>query len=156
MSYCLISKKSCKYATFCHLFLSSWQQTNSFHMARLFNKKHTQTLLYKGIVERSFSLKNGYIEPIIGLILLVFSLQANNTASSITFSLCFPLTQAYIIKVGHKQSVLNDTVFFEFSFCMKLCNLIDPLSKLHNSLRIYLKTDSNNHFQWIMICGITL
>ncbi len=91
-------------------------------MARLFNKKHTQTLLYKGIVERSFSLKNGYIEPIIGLILLVFSLQANNTASSITFSLCFPLTQAYIIKVGHKQSVLNDTVFFEFSFCMKLCN----------------------------------
>ena len=33
-------------------------------MARLFNKKPIHPLLYKGMVERTFHLKNGGIEPI--------------------------------------------------------------------------------------------
>ena len=33
------------------------QQADRLHMARLFNEKHTHPLLYKGMVERTFSLK---------------------------------------------------------------------------------------------------
>ena len=33
-------------------------------MARLFNEKHTQPLLYKGMVERTFSLKIQWFEPV--------------------------------------------------------------------------------------------
>ena len=33
------------------------QKNYRLHMARLFNEKHTQPLLYKGMVERTFSFK---------------------------------------------------------------------------------------------------
>ena len=42
----------------------SWQQCYCLNMARLFNKKPIHPLLYKGMVERTFHLKNGGIEPI--------------------------------------------------------------------------------------------
>lgn len=40
------------------------KQCYGFNMARLFNKKPIHPLLYKGMVERTFHLKNGGIEPI--------------------------------------------------------------------------------------------
>ena len=40
------------------------QKAKRLHMARLFNKKPIQPLLYKGMVERTFHLKNEGIEPI--------------------------------------------------------------------------------------------
>lgn len=48
---------------------------DALHMARLFNKKPIQPLLYKGMVERTFPLENGGVEPVKGLIALVISIE---------------------------------------------------------------------------------
>ena len=40
------------------------QYRYAFNMARLFNEKHTQPLLYKEMVERTFSLKIQWFEPV--------------------------------------------------------------------------------------------
>ena len=63
----LTSQKARKYATLQLLFIFSWQQTDILHMARLFNEKHTHPLLYKEMVERTFSLKIYGFEPVITL-----------------------------------------------------------------------------------------
>ena len=56
--YFLGGKRVAKWLNFAFLIPKSrlfpTQKNNRFHMARLFNEKHTHPLLFKGIVERTF------------------------------------------------------------------------------------------------------
>ena len=71
--YIHIIKFNCDINVIIWLLFQLGQKNNCLHMARLFNKKPIQLLLYKGMVERTFSQNTSGIEPAKGLITLYSS-----------------------------------------------------------------------------------
>jgi len=71
--YIHIIKFNCDINVIIWLLFQLGQKNNCLHMARLFNKKPIQLILYKGMVERTFSQNTSGIEPAKGLIALYSS-----------------------------------------------------------------------------------
>ena len=60
--------------------LSPDQKRYRLYMPRLFNEKHTQPLLYTGMVERTFLLKIQWFDPVIALNCSIFCISKQGKA----------------------------------------------------------------------------